>query len=408
MQKTIKNYYPQKYGMIYLLFDIAFLFYLIAFFVYYHDEPGYEIIRMVASLIIVILGVLVCLITKHKSINIYNIWYLLFILFCFFSLLWAKDESQVTSVLTSMVRIFILGIFLTARIKEQRDVENLFSFFLISVIYLDLFVGKLMIDFYSSHLFYLHRFGDNFAYNSNSTAILNVISVLIIIHKLKDNKSLRQKALLIAVLFFCIVVILLTGSKKGLLGLMFGVFLLLFQKIKGVKKLEWIVMSLILVVALVQLVLNVPFLYETVGHRIDDLMNLFLGTGESDISSNNRLKLIEYALQLWGEHPILGVGLNNFSIYQSIGESGYYSHNNFVELLADLGIIGFLLYYSLPIKLLFMKIDTNFDLQVLLKTIIGVMFFFDLASISYQDIRIQLFMCLAFLVFHKNLNKNLV
>ena len=64
--------------------------------------------------------------------------------------------------------------------------------------------------------------------------------------------------------------------------------------------------------------------------------------------------MIEIGLQKWQESPLWGYGFDSFKYFnESVTGHFYYSHNNFVEMLYNLGIIGFIAYYSYYIKLLF-------------------------------------------------------
>ena len=128
--------------------------------------------------------------------------------------------------------------------------------------------------------------------------------------------------------------------------------------------------------ATIRLVIDIPFLNEIIGYRIEEALDLFTKTGTGDVSSQNRVGLIGLALQMWSDHPILGLGMNNFPMFQTIGEAGYYAHNNYVELLADLGLVGFCLYYYMPMSLLRRRIDNKNNIQVLMKTIVIITLFF--------------------------------
>lgn len=397
--------YPKRHRLIYILFDIAFLYYLIAYFVYYQDEVGFATIRLTATAFILLMGFGIRIVTKDTKINKYNIWYFLFIAMCFFSVMWAEYDKQVISVMPSLIRVLFIGFFLAARIKKDLDIEVLLFYFIISVMYLNLYVGKMMIDFYSFEDFYLYRFGDNFSYNSNTIAILNVLGILTIIHWLKQVKKpvIRWGMFLFLALF--LVVLVFTGSKKGLLGLLFGIFLFFYQRVKGRKKFERIFLGLVVVVAIIWCVMNISFLYDILGYRFDEMFQVLFKTGSGDGSSRNRVSLIQEAIAIWASHPVLGVGLNNFSMIQDIGEAGYYAHNNYVELLADLGVVGFFLYYGMFVNMIRQKIDNKNDLQVFAKTVVWIILFFDIGSVSYQDIRIQIFVCLSFVVLVKIRNK---
>jgi O-antigen ligase len=54
-----------------------------------------------------------------------------------------------------------------------------------------------------------------------------------------------------------------------------------------------------------------------------------------------RAELIQFGLQMWRESPFWGHGNEAFRIQSG----GTYSHNNYIELLANYGLIGFTLFY---------------------------------------------------------------
>jgi O-antigen ligase len=66
-------------------------------------------------------------------------------------------------------------------------------------------------------------------------------------------------------------------------------------------------------------------------------------------SAEGRLMMIERGLELWQTSPLWGIGNEGFRVM-----SGFftYSHNNYIELLTNYGIIGIILYYSLLIFVL--------------------------------------------------------
>ena len=65
---------------------------------------------------------------------------------------------------------------------------------------------------------------------------------------------------------------------------------------------------------------------------------------------DSRLELITEGFHMFKKNPLFGVGLGSFTSYSSTGAM---SHNDYIEVLASTGIIGFLLYF--PIYLMFYK-----------------------------------------------------
>jgi O-antigen ligase len=69
-----------------------------------------------------------------------------------------------------------------------------------------------------------------------------------------------------------------------------------------------------------------------------------------DYSAYERKQLIKYAIQIWLDNPLIGVGLDNFRVvikqYNPIGNR-LYAHNNYLELLSTIGTIGTIVYYGI-------------------------------------------------------------
>ena len=102
-----------------------------------------------------------------------------------------------------------------------------------------------------------------------------------------------------------------------------------------------LIVALILIIA-VYAVFNVEFLYDSIGYRMEGLVNMVTGEGEVDASSKVRVNMVDEALQLWQDKPIFGNGIDMF---KKLSSYHTYSHNNYAELLCGVGIFGFCIYY---------------------------------------------------------------
>jgi O-antigen ligase len=74
--------------------------------------------------------------------------------------------------------------------------------------------------------------------------------------------------------------------------------------------------------------------------------------------SNGRSELFEVAWRMWQDHPVIGVGLGDFRVHSSeyaralgplefaefLTEERKYVHNVYLEILAETGIVGLLLF----------------------------------------------------------------
>lgn len=62
-----------------------------------------------------------------------------------------------------------------------------------------------------------------------------------------------------------------------------------------------------------------------------------------DASGYSRMMMIKIGIELWIASPILGYGNEGFQIHSGLG---HYSHNQYIELLVNYGLLGFCAYYS--------------------------------------------------------------
>lgn len=196
----------------------------------------------------------------------------------------------------------------------------------------------------------------------------------------------RQKILngfILAVIPVATYILLFSGSRKSTIALGFLVFgwttFALRAKI-GAKR---ILVSLLIGITLIAgfLELTPVFFEDTVaGYRF----KIFLDNGRGNLWQNiehySRYEMYVDGLRIFLEHPIFGVGLNNFQKHYIGGAT--YSHSNYIEPLATTGLIGFVFYHAFYVLLLFRihrllnVIKTNtaqYRLKVMLLGIIAMM-----------------------------------
>jgi O-antigen ligase len=74
-------------------------------------------------------------------------------------------------------------------------------------------------------------------------------------------------------------------------------------------------------------------------------------SASEDASTSQRSDLITEGIRLWSERPLVGRGPGQYAWVNKV-EYGVYSHNNFIEILVNFGLLGFLIFYSVHIYLL--------------------------------------------------------
>jgi O-antigen ligase len=98
-----------------------------------------------------------------------------------------------------------------------------------------------------------------------------------------------------------------------------------------------------------------------------------------------RQELVERAMEIWAQSPVVGHGAGQYAVLSGFG---VYSHNNYTELLANFGLVGLVLYYSLHAGVLAYAVPGAFRGSarrqaaiVLLVLILAL----DMASVSFSS-----------------------
>lgn len=156
--------------------------------------------------------------------------------------------------------------------------------------------------------------------------------------------------------------VLLSGSRKAILGaigllVVYGV-LLAFRSVK--RPVRFFGLIAILVIGAV---VGFEWLQETpYWTRVENFFRFLQGQTVEEGSLYERADLIAAGIHLWKEHPLIGVGTDQFRFYAGgLGLRETYSHSNPVEILANFGLIGLFLYYSPYIALSWRLLSAMFS-----------------------------------------------
>ncbi|NUM88849.1 MAG: hypothetical protein HUU37_06575, partial [Bdellovibrionales bacterium] len=87
-------------------------------------------------------------------------------------------------------------------------------------------------------------------------------------------------------------------------------------------------------------------------------------------------------LQLWQQAPLFGNGLDAF---RGLSGQGTYAHNNYVELLCDLGLLGTLLFYALHAQVLLRAHQARPTLRFYCWVFVVMLLLADMGYVSYTS-----------------------
>lgn len=146
-----------------------------------------------------------------------------------------------------------------------------------------------------------------------------------------------------------VMAVLATGERGTMLGL--------------------VVMALIVVAAgkkRFQKLLLIGIVAFTVFHMMPDRFKERFETAGQDGTSQARLKYWKRGIQMYGDHPVFGIGFNNWAQYyaeQFPGESlreGHQevAHSTPITVLAEMGTLGFVFFYGIALVTLTTNIKT--------------------------------------------------
>lgn len=238
-----------------------------------------------------------------------------------------------------------------------------------------------------------YTLGDN---NRNTIGVILSIGSLFAAH-LGHTKKKLYYLLTIALAFLS----LLTGSRKSLIAIIIGIILLSYlyskyEKNRVSKKIGVILLGGLVLAVILYAINNNPTLYNIIGFRIDGALNTFTGKGNREMSAVIRLNMIDRALEMFRQKPILGWGIEGFKKFAGYGA---YSHNNYTETLVSFGVLGFFMFYGMKFKILMnqiklLNIEQNIHCRqqyCFLIVMMIVTLILDFGEVSMNDVVINFF-----------------
>ena len=275
--------------------------------------------------------------------------YFLFVLYAGLSVYWAIDQQLAQAMFWRVAAISYL-LLLFYLLNEKYDLKTYFVQGLVSLVVLNfvLYFSPLIL---SSMIEGSLRYSGTFS-NSNELAVV-VLFTIFFYTKLRQDNTFTSSPLYYLFLVLSVFLIFTTGSRKGFVfGLLIVFFSILCSR-KSRSKFLFITGYILGGTIVGYFAISTGFLgdLETV-ERLSEFKE-FLNGGEGDGSTRWRFYFMQEGIEIFTQNPFFGVGLDNF---QTFFGKDLYAHNNYVEILADLGILGFFFLYAIYLYLfIFLK-----------------------------------------------------
>lgn len=318
---------------------------------------------------------------NHRYPNKVFKYYGFFVLYYCTSILWGNGLLAVGYTFSCLVSVLAITLFFTSSLKSISDIERMLTIFIALMIFS--FISLVIVTPVSS--WGTERIGDNIGVNANTLGLNAAYSIMYVFYFSKSKNNNK-------ILFFIIplmLLVLLSGSRKAIFVAMAGLGLFYYITSTQKNKIRTIITILVGCFILYYIIMHNEILYNILGKRIEAMNR---DSGIVDGSYNKREFFRQYAMGMFKEKKLLGWGAEGFRMemqrinYPKVA----YSHCNYTELLANFGIVGFILYYG-PIVSLTIKYISNIktrkdNLHIVFLAIMIMSFFVDYGSVTYYSI----------------------
>lgn len=317
----------------------------------------------------------------------------LFTVICFASCTWAMSLEMAVagSLVVGLSLLYLLA--LSLLLRERDDYCFFAKCIVASSVLMILYLG--LIGGFGT-LLSLRSNEDATLINANELGIKCILGAFLAYELSRRSK---RKGTYCATFAFLIVFAFVSGSRKVLLmGFLFFAIPFVLRKERG--RIWAIFVALTALVAMYFVVTTVPFLYEMIGSRLDETFAVF-GTSDFDqnTSAGQRMSYVDLGIALFQQKPMLGYGIANAAFY-----NGVYLHNNYMELLVDVGLIGTLplyLVYAYSLLKNWRSYKSAKDPLALVFFVATVVFLFtDMFVVSYMNRTILSFVFVAAMYGH--------
>lgn len=308
--------------------------------------------------------------------------YAIFLFLCGLSFITAKNTSLVLTKLTEIIIVFCLFINLSILLKNKLHL----LYKIIFIVGLSAFVQSwqqlssfIIIPRNASIIQLLSDMKGNTG-NINILAASLTIKIPFLLLGITHFNNYKKWILLLT-LFTVTAVIFLTGARTALVNLflIFLVYILyLFRENSFYRPTFIKVLFIIIPVLIASLYSNTIFEKSKDTPRYVSVENRISQISTDDTSSQARLTFWNNILKISKKSPVFGIGLGNYQIesipYERLtandSNASLHAHNDFLEILAETGILNGCVYLSLFIVVFFINIKrvlkaTDFEVKTI-------------------------------------------
>ena len=327
--------------------------------------------------------------SEKLKLDMFHIILIVFCIYCLFSCSWALDPNAALTRTYTMLQILVFFSMLMAYYIKFDSISKLLDIIMwsgyIVSIYTFVFYGGFSAIL--NMIISTNRLSNQFS-NVNSIGMICATACIIQVYKIIYEKRFISSLFLVPT----ILILAACQSRKSMIMLIFGVLAIVI--LKNLNNKQWlksffkIVVSLVILFAVFRFFLNLE-IFSGLNDRLQGLLFFIDNNSVVDDSTSLRLDYIQIGMKYFLKSPIWGHGFgsSHYILRKEVSRNTYF-HNNFIELLVNGGLIGFLIYYFNYAYLLFSLIklrkhsskETDICIVLLLNLL-----FMDLGIVSYVE-----------------------
>lgn len=336
-----------------------------------------------------------CATNKRITLTLekFYIFFALFSLFSLCSALWARIPADA---LEKSVTMFSISICLSIVYLCYRNMSNT-----------SLLLKAVMWGGYASAIYVIYKYGFreimiltqqgtrlgiDFV-GTNAMGMLSAVSITLTLYFI----FFERWRWIYVIAIIPVYVLAVTESRTAIVECLVGVIALVIARemmtgrnkdiIYKIFKVFKVMMALVVAGITLYYIMQLP-VFSGVYGRMQDLINALTGKAIEG-STQQRTGAIKAGLEQFLKTPFIGIGMGNPHLLalKAVGHN-YYLHNNYVELLAGGGIVGFSLYYGMYLYLgiSMLKLKKYWDSNTIMCMILMLMnLVVDVGIVSYYD-----------------------
>lgn len=330
------------------LFDALFVLYLFTH-IALGWNAGYAWLRHLVTLGYLYVSLLLTASDIRKRggricVNAYIRWGSCVLIYFAASAAWSFSVSETVKIFIAAALSCIVVYPLTIRIRKPCDIRRVMNLLITGSCITGAYV---LLKYQNTNGIVRLGFDEN---HGNIINILSHMCAFASVFSLRNmTDAFRHKRKTAFVLWclldaFLIYIVLRTGSKMGMILLLFGYYFFFFFMMHGKYRLIYTLAAIAAGYAGFRFLLRIDMVHQLYARAFQILFNfIFRRGGYVDISTSDRSGMILAGIRLWSRRPVLGWGAGTFA---SVSGFGMYAHNNYIELLSNLGISGLGVFYS--------------------------------------------------------------